>query len=193
MPNNGEISVATLQRLAQTKIVISKDFLKKIIIVVFILSGLVFLDQWTKVLAVENLKDHPTIYFLNGMFQLIYAENPGAFLGMGGGWSQTARFFVFGIAVVIGLLAMFTAILKDKINSYDFYAYTFILAGGIGNVIDRLTHENGHVVDFLFIDLQIWSWLRTGVFNVADICIVIGVIIAFWPSLFTKKIKTIKN
>lgn len=173
--------------LEQTKNVMSKELFKKIVIVVLILSGLVFIDQWTKALAVENLKDHPTVFFLNGMFQLLYAENPGAFLGMGGDWSRTARFLVFGIAVVIGLLAMFTAILKDKINSYDFYAYTFILAGGIGNVIDRLTHDNGHVVDFLFIDLQLFSWLRTGVFNVADVCIVIGVIIAFWPSFFSRK------
>ena len=150
-----------------------------------------FIDQWTKALAVENLKDHPSLYFLNGIFQLIYAENPGAFLGMGGEWSRSARFMIFGIAVVIGLMAMFTAILKDKINSYDFYAYTFILAGGIGNVIDRLTHDNGHVVDFLFIDLQLLSWLRTGVFNVADIYIVIGVIVAFWPSLFGRKNKLI--
>ena len=58
----------------------------------------------------------------------------------------------------------------------------------MGNVIDRLTHENGHVVDFLFIDL---GFARTGVFNIADMAIVLGVIIAFWPSIFQKKEKAI--
>lgn len=159
-------------------------------IVILILSALVFVDQWTKGLAVQYLKNQDSHDFLSGIFQLIYAENPGAFLGMGGDWSRATRFVVFGVAVVIGLMAMFWSILKDKINSFDFYAYTFILAGGIGNVIDRLTHDNGHVVDFLFIDLKLTSWLRTGVFNVADICIVIGVAIAFWPTVFRPQTKT---
>ncbi len=152
-----------------------------------------FIDQWTKGLAVQYLKNQDNHNFMNGLFQLIYAENPGAFLGMGGDWSRSTRFIIFGVAVVIGLLAMFWSILKDKINSFDFYAYTFILAGGIGNVIDRLTHDNGHVIDFLFIDLQLASWTRTGVFNIADICIVIGVIIAFWPTIFGPKSTPEKN
>ena len=67
----------------------------------------------------------------------------------------------------------------------DLLAYSFILAGGIGNVIDRLTHENGHVIDFLFMD---FSFARTGVFNVADMAIVLGFIIAVWPES-----KTVKN
>lgn len=166
---------------------IKKDLFKKIFIVILILIALVFLDQWTKGLAVQHLKNQDSHYFFGGIFQLIYAENPGAFLGMGGNWSRSTRFIIFGVAVVFGLLAMFWSILKDKINTFDFFAYTFILAGGIGNVIDRLTHDNGHVVDFLFIDLQVLSWLRTGVFNIADVCIVIGVAVAFWPTVFGPK------
>ncbi len=157
------------------------DFRKKIIILLSILISMVILDQWTKAWAVDYLMTHPGHEFLGGVFQLIYAENPGAFLGMGGGWSRTTRFFVFGLAVALGLVAMFWSIVRDRLNVYDFYAYSFILAGGIGNVIDRLTHDNGHVVDFLFIDLKLFPWLRTGVFNIADICIVIGVIIALIP------------
>lgn len=161
----------------------TKELWKKIFILGSILIVMVALDQWTKALAVQYLQAHPGHEFFGGVFQLIYAENPGAFLGMGGGWSRTARFFVFGLAVAAGLVAMLWSILRDKLNAYDFYAYTFILSGGIGNVIDRLTHDNGHVVDFLFIDLKLFSWLRTGVFNIADICIVIGVLIAFLPLL----------
>ncbi len=133
--------------------------------------------------AVDKLKGTPAIEFLNGIFQLVYAENPGAFLGMGGNWSSTTRFIIFGVIVVIGLTAMLWSMMKNKLTTEELYAYSFILAGGIGNVIDRLTHENGHVVDFLYIDLKFSTFARTGVFNVADMAIVLGVLIIFIPSL----------
>ena len=148
------------------------------------------LDQWTKALAVEKLVNQAPIYFFNGLFQILYAENPGAFLGMGGGLSRELRFVIFGLIVVAGLLGILWAIIKNKFTENEMWAYSFILAGGIGNVIDRLTHDNGHVIDFLFIDL---GFARTGVFNVADMAIVLGVFIAFWPTLinaFSKQRRT---
>lgn len=154
----------------------NKILSKKILSVLSILAVLVLLDQWTKQLAVKHLKDIAPINYLDGMFQLLYAENPGAFLGMGGNMSSTTRFIVFGIFVAAGLVIMFWSILKNKISNSETLAYSFILAGGIGNVIDRLTHANGHVIDFMFIDLKFASLARTGVFNVADVAIVIGVL-----------------
>jgi signal peptidase II len=117
----------------------------------------------------------------------VYAENPGAFLGMGGGWSASTRFYVFGVFVLLGLAAMLWSILKNKISQSEIYAYSFILAGGIGNVIDRLTHESGHVIDFLFIDLKFAPFARTGVFNIADMAIVLGVFIIFFPTFLSFK------
>jgi len=143
-----------------------------------ILIVVVALDQWTKVLAIDFFKGKPAIIYLNGLFQFIYAENPGAFLGMGGSFSKSLRFIVFGLFVLVGLIAMFWSILKNKMYTKDLLAYSFILAGGIGNVIDRLTHENGHVVDFMFMD---FGFARTGVFNLADMAIVLGFIFAVWP------------
>lgn len=156
--------------------------LKNVFIMIVILVITVGIDQWTKVIAVNHLMGKEPLLFLNGLFQIVYAENPGAFLGMGGDWPRSLRFVIFGLLVVIGLVGIMWAIVKNKFNAYEKIAYSFILGGGIGNVIDRLTHDNGHVVDFLFIDL---GFARTGVFNVADMAIVLGVIIAFWPSLIS--------
>jgi signal peptidase II len=164
--------------------ILNRNILKnKVFIVVVILALTLILDQWSKVWAIANLKSNPTINYLNGYFQLLYAENPGAFLGMGGNWSSTTRFFIFGIVVVLGLAGMLWSILKNKLSTSEVYAYSFILGGGIGNVIDRLTHDSGHVVDFLFIDLKFASFARTGVFNVADMAIVLGVLIIFVPAM----------
>lgn len=150
----------------------------KIILLILILVFVVGFDQWTKVLAVEHLSGKPPTIYLGGLFQFVYAENPGAFLGMGGTLPRSLRFVVFGVGVLLGLIVMFWSILKNKMNRTELLAYSFILAGGIGNVIDRLTHDNGHVVDFMFMDFGFWSYARTGVFNVADVAIVIGFVFA---------------
>ncbi len=189
-PIIGEISVAANALATQNnemKKIFNFLLNNKFAIVLDILIITLILDQWTKTWAIENLKGSPAVSYLGGYFQLVYAENPGAFLGMGGTWSSTTRFFIFGVVVVVGLVAMLWSILKNKISTAEIYAYSFILGGGIGNVIDRLTHENGHVVDFLFIDLKFASFARTGVFNVADMAIVLGVLIVFIPGMFPSK------
>ncbi len=160
----------------------NKILSKKISTVLSVLIVLVALDQWTKHLAVKHLKHIAPINYVDGMFQLLYAENPGAFLGMGGNMSSTTRFVIFGLFVAIGLAIMFWSILKNKISDKETLAYSFILAGGIGNVIDRLTHDNGHVIDFMFIDLKFADLARTGVFNIADMAIVIGVILLLFQT-----------
>ncbi len=190
-PKIVEISVAANTGITQNS-EMTNMLKNKFFIVSSILITTLILDQWTKMWAVDKLKGTQAIEFLNGMFQLVYAENPGAFLGMGGNWSGTTRFIIFGVIVVIGLTAMLWSMMKNKLTSAELYAYSFILAGGIGNVIDRLTHENGHVVDFLFIDLKFSSFARTGVFNIADMAIVLGVLIIFIPSL-VESLKSMKS
>lgn len=174
----GDNSVACTLEIKQNIKMNDKLNLNKLIMLLTILVLIVAFDQWTKVLAIEFFKGKTAIIYLGGLFQFVYAENPGAFLGMGGDLSRSMRFLIFGVLVVLGLIVMFWSILKNKMPTKDILAYSFILAGGIGNVIDRLTHDNGHVVDFMFMD---FGFARTGVFNVADMAIVFGFILAVWP------------
>lgn len=153
---------------------------QRLFILFIILITVVAVDQWTKVLAVEHLVGKAPIMYFGGLFQFVYAENPGAFLGMGSDMPRSVRFVVFGLFVLVGLVVMLWSLVKNKMNLTDLLAYSFILAGGIGNVIDRLTHENGHVIDFMFMDFQVSPFLRTGVFNVADMAIVLGFFIALY-------------
>lgn len=162
---------------------------QQIFMLFFVLIFVVVIDQWTKSLAVQHFAGKPAIVYLGGIFQFVYAENPGAFLGMGGGWPQSLRFVVFGLFVLLGLCAMLWSLLKHKMNLVDLLAYSFILAGGIGNVIDRLTHENGHVIDFMFMDFGFASFAKTGVFNIADVAIVIGFLFAL-SSMISERISS---
>ena len=164
----------------------NKMSLKYKLTVIFTLLFSIFgIDQLTKFWAVNNLMGKNTIYFLNGFFQFIYAENPGAFLGLGDRWSRELRFIIFSLIVFIGLACMLWYLVKKEKLKINLFAYTFILAGGVGNLWDRVFHDDGHVIDFMLI--EVWGPLRTGVFNVADIFIVAGVILALFGEYFMKK------
>lgn len=153
--------------------------LKFKLIVFFTLLFLIFgVDQATKNWAVENLLGQSPMVYMNGLFQFTYAENPGAFLGLGGDLSRTLRFVIFSVVVLGGLVAMLWYLIKKEKSKINFFAYSLILAGGFGNLWDRVAHDRGHVVDFMLID--IWGPLRTGVFNVADMAIVAGVLLALF-------------
>ncbi len=151
------------------------------ITVIFLVSVFVFgFDQATKFWAINNLMGQSATLYLNGLFQFVYAENPGAFLGLGGGWSREVRFVIFAMIVLFGLGDMvWWLLLKGKLK-INLFAYTCILAGGFGNLWDRLFHEDGHVIDFMLIDLG--GVFRTGVFNIADVFIVIGFVLAIYAT-----------
>jgi signal peptidase II len=60
-------------------------------------------------------------------------------------------------------------------------AWSLVLSGGVGNLLDRVLHD-GRVIDFMNLGR---GNLRTGIFNVADMCITFGVLLlilqAHWP------------
>ncbi len=133
----------------------------------------------------ETLRQQSAIEYLSGFFTFTYAENTGAFLGFGGDWSRQARFLVFAVVVLLGLAAMLWYLLKQEVSKMNLIAYSFIAGGGFGNLWDRMTRDNGGVIDFMVFDtgmnLNLGFMkipLRTGVVNVADIAIVVGVILA---------------
>lgn len=162
----------------------------KIIVIFLLLAVICAADQATKYWAVHNLMGQPAMVYLNGLFQLVYAENPGAFLGLGGGLSREVRFVIFALVVFLGLGGMLWYLIRKNVNKVNLYAYTFIIAGGFGNLWDRVFHEDGHVIDFMLIEIT--GPLRTGVFNIADVFIVVGVLLALLGEYLFEKSKSSK-
>lgn len=125
---------------------------------------LIGLDQWTKWLATTHLMDQPPVVLIEGVLEWYYSENDGAAWGIfsGARWPLIV-FTVLLIAVVAGVL------FSRHFRSYRLanIAACLILAGGIGNLIDRLWH--GYVVDFIYV-----KWIDFPIFNIADCCVVIG-------------------
>lgn len=129
----------------------------------------IVLDQLTKVVAVRTLKGEPTRSYLGDLFRLSYAENAGAFLGMGGELHHGLRFWLLTVIVggflVAGIVYLFVKV--ETLSQPILLAGALVLSGGLSNWFDRLMND-GRVVDFMNLGI---GGLRTGIFNVADIAI----------------------
>lgn len=130
-----------------------------------VIAILVILDQYSKYLTIENIQLGETIPFLDGFFHLTYVQNMGIAFGVF--QDKTIYISILTVAAVIGIAYFFYKEF-NKIDVLERWAYTFILAGAIGNMIDRV--GRGFVIDMM--DFRgIWVY----VFNIADMWINIGV------------------
>lgn len=131
-------------------------------------------DQVTKSIAREQLAGRETISLVNDTVRLTYAENAGVFLGLGKNLPEIVRIVLFTVVVGAVLTGMLIYVLRHHITDvWHLSAMTLIVAGGIGNLIDRIT-QGGVVTDFLNVGI---GPIRTGIFNVADMCITTGLIV----------------
>ncbi len=158
---------------------------KRITIILIIIFANIALDQVTKSIATEALISQPTTFYLNDMFALTYVKNDGAFLSLGSGMNGTLRFILLkALPVIMLLLLTFYTLSSKELNRLQTIALSFILGGGISNIFDRLLY--GEVVDFM--NMGIGS-LRTGIFNFADVSIMVGIGIFLCSNIWSKKEK----
>lgn len=130
-------------------------------------AALFWLDQWSKelILARYQWGDWTPV---TGFFNIVRAHNTGAafsFLAAAGGWQ---RWLFTGIALVVAAVIL-RQLWRNAGKLLLCLSLSCILAGAIGNVVDRLRH--GYVVDFL--DFY-WGTAHFPAFNVADIAISVG-------------------
>ena len=129
-------------------------------------------DQVTKYTAKHYLEGQRTLSYLGDMFRLGYAENSGAFLSLGANLPDYVRTLIFtGLAGVFLVFFAVYLLRNQMINRLAMIAGSLIVAGGVGNLIDRVVN-NGAVIDFLNVGI---GSLRTGIFNVADMSIMAGI------------------
>ena len=139
-----------------------------------------FIDIISKLFIIKFIKN--PIDIIPGFFSLVHSVNQGAIFGT---FQGMLPLFLF--ITLVFLIIVFYA--KDKLigNKLLCISYGLIVGGALGNIIDRLVlPPYGGVTDFLDFHLKTASSLLSyPVFNIADICIVVGVIIF----IFTFKTK----
>ena len=126
-------------------------------------------DRVTKHVATAALAGMPSRSFLADTVRLQYAENTGGFLGVGADLHPSLRTGLFTMATGMMLVLMTAAAVRLRVSGAALVGVTLLVAGGASNWIDRVVH--GSVVDFLNVGV---GPVRTGIFNVADVAILLG-------------------
>jgi signal peptidase II len=126
-------------------------------------------DRLTKHVASTTLPAGQVHSYLADTVRLVYVENPGGFLSLGADLPVGWRMALF--TIVSGTILIGTAVTaaRWRLRGWPLLGVSLLLAGGTSNWIDRVIR--GSVVDFLNVGV---GSLRTGVFNVADMAIMLG-------------------
>jgi signal peptidase II len=139
-------------------------------VLALVMASTVGCDRVTKHVATALLADKPMQSFLGDSVRLVYAENTGGFLSLGASLPPAIRTAIFTVASGLALVALLAALLRSRWSFWRALGLVLFFAGGISNWIDRAVR--GSVVDFMNVGI---GWLRTGIFNVADVAIMVGV------------------
>lgn len=146
-----------------------------------------FADQLSKQWVLANFKLYDSIQLLP-FFNFTYVRNYGAafsFLSDAGGWQR----WLFTV-IAVGFSVILTIWLRrqsSKLWRLNL-AYTLVIGGAIGNLVDRLMH--GYVVDF--IDFY-WKNSHYPAFNIADSAICVGAFLIIWDAFKTEKTQAAKE
>lgn len=152
-------------RLKKIKDKILKN--KKIIYLISLITSNIILDQIIKFVIVKKIYNS-SINIIKGMLNFTYIENTGGAYGIG---NDSTFVFIITNIIVITLIGKFILSKKNDISTNIQFSLGLIVAGGIGNLIDRVFR--GFVIDY--IDFS--PLIKYPVFNLADICVVVGCIV----------------
>lgn len=161
------------------------------ILLVAMIIVLIAADQLIKLWAVNSLEPVGSMDFIRfgdfEVFDLTYLENRGAIFGSMAG----QRWFLIGftsLVIAAGIFVLFRYMKRSKLLST---AIALFIAGGIGNLIDRIRF--GYVVDMFELKL-----FRFAIFNFADICVTFAFVMIMIYAIFIdpkieKKLKAEKS
>lgn len=130
---------------------------------------LVGIDRLTKLAVAANMRLYQDIPVLGNFLHLYYLRNTGAAFSLFDNL-QYGRWLLVGVTTIL-VVACIWALLSGKVRArLSKLALSLIIAGGIGNLIDRVC--TGEVIDFLYVKI-----IHFAIFNAADCFVVVGAIL----------------
>ena len=152
-----------------------KHFITRSKLTIIFIFLIILIDQLIKIFAI-SITNNGSIEIIKGVLNFTYVKNTEEAWKIG---SDASTFLLINI-IVIFLLIRFLIVNREKVDVKASVALSFILAGGISNLIDRIFR--GEVVNFI----DISSLVNFPKFNFADIYIVIGwILFAFFAAILT--------
>jgi signal peptidase II len=136
---------------------------------------IVLIDQITKLYVDASMRLHESIPVIAGFFSITHVRNPGAAFGFLADASPFFRSVFFVVVTILAMILILHYIWKSREGERLLtYGLSLILAGAVGNLIDRV--RLGEVIDFLDVYIGAYHWPA---FNVADSAISVGAVILF--------------
>jgi signal peptidase II len=130
------------------------------------------LDRLGKLLALRFLVGRPAQGFFANLLVIVYAENDGAFLGLGGEWPAALKLIVLIILPLAACLAGGIYAFRRDTPWPTAVCVLAMIGGGLGNLRDRILND-GLVVDYLNFGI---GGLRTGILNIGDLSVTFGAV-----------------
>lgn len=149
---------------------------EKIKFIILIIAAFA-LDRITKIIVIKNIEYLSRMDIIDHFLSLTYVKNTGA------AWSilENKQLLLIIISIVFLGIILYIA-LKEKMTKINILQYGLIIGGGLGNLYDRIFLK--YVVDFISIEIFNYNF---PIFNVADMCICIGVILLIITMLRSEK------
>ena len=145
--------------------------IKRIVLIFTLIILNIGCDQISKKMVRDQVEFRSTTEIIGEKFILTNVENAGAFLGMGSDLNPIIKIiFLLILPVVVLLLVLRYLLIKQDLDYSSLIGLSFIVGGGIGNMYDRILY--GSVTDFFHIDLG--GIFKTGIFNMADVSVMVG-------------------
>ena len=159
---------------------------KRAILTVLIVLFNIGIDQLSKCIVRYSISDNETIPILKGTIVFIKAENIGAALGIGAGLPSMLKIFYLQLLPIFILLFLFRMIVTDKeLPRLIIIGVAIAIGGAFGNILDRILY--GSVTDFIQLHFGTYT---SGIFNIADISVVIGLVLVIIDLSLNFKKKT---
>lgn len=125
-------------------------------------------DQIIKLIVIISMPLYKSINIIDKFFNITYVRNNGA------AWSILSgnTMLLIMISLIALFLIYFWFIKNKELNQWENIGYGLLIGGILGNLFDRIVY--GYVIDYL--DFKIFNY-NFPIFNLADMCIVIGVML----------------
>lgn len=143
---------------------------KELVITLLLIIVLLLIDQISKYIIVNNVKTE--IILIENILSIKLVENTGIAFGIN---SESNKNNIIASIIVLIFIIRFMITKKEMITQYVRFLLSLIIAGGVGNVIDRIGY--GAVIDFI-------NLKNVPIFNIADIYIVVGWILFIISVIF---------
>lgn len=154
--------------------------------IIFVVMLNIGCDQLSKELVRSGVEKRAYIELIDEYFILTKVENTGAMLGLGQNLPPILKIvFLQGLPILVLAIILIRILKKSSMDFRMMLAFAFVIGGGIGNLIDRIAH--GSVTDFFQIKL---GFLKTGIFNMADVSVTLGILMLLLFSFTNKKEKS---